>query len=109
MQHHQARKIAREAMVLLKNDGDILPIRGNKKVAFIGKFAETPRYQGGGSSHINVSDELSALEAVRSVCKVSYAPAFSLKEDTVDETAQEEAVQIAAQSDLAVLFLGLPE
>ena len=94
---------------MLEEYGDILPIRGNKKVAFIGKFAETPRYQGGGSSHINVSDELSALEAVRSVCKVSYAPAFSLKEDTVDETAQEEAVQIAAQSDLAVLFLGLPE
>ena len=52
MQHHQARKIAREAMVLLKNDGAVLPIRGNRKVAFIGRFAEKPRYQGGGSSHI---------------------------------------------------------
>ena len=40
MQHHQARKIAREAMVLLKNDGAVLPIRGNRKVAFIGRFAE---------------------------------------------------------------------
>ena len=109
MQHHQARKIARESMVLLKNDGGLLPIHGNKKVAFIGKFAETPRYQGGGSSHINVSDESSALDAVRSVCKVSYAPAFSLTEDVVDEKLQQEAEALAADSDVVVLFLGLPE
>lgn len=55
MQHHQARKAAREAMVLLKNDGDLLPIRGNKKVTFIGRFAAEPRFQGGGSSHITCS------------------------------------------------------
>lgn len=109
MQHHQARKIAREAMVLLKNDGAVLPIRGNRKVAFIGRFAEKPRYQGGGSSHITVSEELSALEAVRSVCPVTYAPAFSLEEDVVDEALQAEAVEAAKAADVAVLFLGLPE
>lgn len=109
VQHHQARKIAREAMVLLKNDGNLLPIRGNRKVAFIGRFAENPRYQGGGSSHITVSEELSALEAVRSVCPVTYAPAFSLEEDKVDEALQAEAVAAAAEADVAVLFLGLPE
>lgn len=109
VQHHQARKIAREAMVLLKNDGGVLPIRGNKKVAFIGRFAEKPRYQGGGSSHITVSEELSALEAVRSVCPVTYAPAFSLEEDTVDEALLAEAVEAAKAADVAVLFLGLPE
>ena len=109
MQHHQARKIAREAMVLLKNDGGLLPIRGNKKVAFIGRFAEKPRYQGGGSSHITVSEELSALEAVRSVCPVTYAPAFSLEEDAVDEALQAQAVETAKAADVAVLFLGLPE
>ena len=109
VQHHQARKIAREAMVLLKNDGAVLPIRGNRKVAFIGRFAEKPRYQGGGSSHITVSEELSALEAVRSVCPVTYAPAFSLEEDVVDEALQAEAVEAAKAADVAVLFLGLPE
>lgn len=109
VQHHQARKIAREAMVLLKNDGGVLPIRGNKKVAFIGRFAEKPRYQGGGSSHITVSEELSALEAVRSVCPVTYAPAFSLEEDAVDEALLTQAVETAKAADVAVLFLGLPE
>lgn len=109
MQHHQARKLARESMVLLKNDGGLLPLRASGKVAFIGAFAKTPRYQGGGSSHINAADELSALEAVRSVCPVSYAPGFELTSEEPDAALAAEAVALAQASDVAVLFLGLPE
>ena len=109
VQHHQARKYAREAMVLLKNDGAVLPIRGNRKVAFIGQFAEKPRYQGGGSSHINVTEELSALEAVRSVCPVTYAQGFDMETDSVDAAMEAEAVRLAGEADVAVLFIGLPE
>lgn len=108
-QHHAARKAARQSMVLLKNEGSLLPIRGNKKVAFIGEFAAAPRYQGGGSSHINASEVLSALEAVRSVSKVTYARGFSANEDTMTETQLTEAVCIAKEADIAVLFLGLPD
>ena len=108
-QHHVARKLAREAMVLLKNDGDLLPIRGNKKVAFIGKFAEKPRFQGGGSSHINVAEQLSSLEAVRSVCPVTYAPGFGIETDEIDETLEAEAVRVAQEADIVVAFLGLPD
>ena len=108
-QHHMARKLAREAMVLLKNEGDLLPIRGNKKVAFIGKFAKEPRYQGGGSSHIRATEELSALQAVRSVCPVTYAQGYDTAADQVDEALQQEAVHAAEAADIAVLFLGLPD
>ena len=107
VQHHQARKFAREAMVLLKNDGNLLPITGNKKVAFIGGFAEKPRFQGGGSSHINCTEILSALEAVRAVCPVTYAEGFSVDDMEADPAKQAEAVKAAAEADIAVLFLGL--
>ena len=109
VQHHVARKIAREAMVLLKNDGNLLPIRGNQKVAFIGGFAEKPRFQGGGSSHINCTEVLSALEAVRSVSPVTYAQGFEPDAVEADEEKLAEAVRAAKEADIAVLFLGLPE
>jgi beta-glucosidase len=50
--HHQARKVARESMVLLKNEDDFLPLAKSGSIALIGALATTPRYQGGGSSHI---------------------------------------------------------
>ncbi|MDO4484070.1 MAG: glycoside hydrolase family 3 C-terminal domain-containing protein [Clostridia bacterium] len=109
LQHHQARKFARESMVLLKNDNNLLPIRGNKKIAFIGKFAESPRFQGGGSSHINTAETLSALEAVRSVSPVKYARGFETDRDEIIPELVDEAVAIAKDADLAVLFLGLPD
>ena len=107
--HHQARKLAREAMVLLKNDGALLPIRGNKKVAFIGAFAEKPRFQGGGSSHINCSEETSALDAVRSVGAVRYAQGFRTENNEVDDALEAEALAAARDAEIAVLFLGLPD
>ena len=52
-QHEFSRKVAEESLVLLKNDG-ILPLKKEQKIAFIGQYAKKPRYQGGGSSHINI-------------------------------------------------------
>lgn len=109
MQHHMARRIAREAMVLLKNEGDVLPLRGNKKIAFIGKFAKEPRFMGGGSSHINASHVTSALDAVRSVSPVTYAQGYDTQCDQIDPALVQEAVQAAAAADVAVMFLGLPD
>ncbi len=108
--HHLARRIARESMVLLKNEENLLPIRGSKKVAFIGKFAEEPRFQGGGSSHIHASEVLSAMQAVRSVHSgVAYAQGYSTKEDMISPELIAQAVQTAKEADIAVLFLGLPD
>ncbi len=108
-QHHLARKIARESMVLLKNEDNLLPIHGNKKVAFVGLFAKKPRYQGGGSSHINVSEELSVLDAVRSVSPVRYAQGYVTDRDEIVPELEQEAVEAAREADVAVLFLGLPD
>ena len=107
-QHHLARKIARESAVLLKNDG-ILPLKSKGKIAFIGAFAETPRYQGGGSSHINASEITSALQAVRSVAKVDYAKGYSIETDQVNPELQAAAVALAKEADVAVVFAGLTD
>lgn len=60
--HELAREIASQCMVLLKNEDHILPLSKTETAAFIGKFAESPRFQGGGSSHINCHKVESALE-----------------------------------------------
>lgn len=107
--HKLAAKIAGESMVLLKNEGVLpLPAQG-KKIAFIGKFAETPRFQGGGSSHINSFKITSALEAVKEVAEVTYAQGFDVKEDVIDQAMLNQAVETAKEADVAVIFAGLPD
>lgn len=109
-EHHQtARELGREAMVLLKNENHLLPLNTDKKIAFIGAFAKKPRYQGGGSSHIHVSEELSALESVKEFCHVEYAEGFLTDSAETDSVLLEKAVETAKQVDVAVLFLGLPD
>jgi len=106
--HETARLIAQETMVLLKNE-NILPLSSDKKIAFIGKYAKTPRYQGGGSSHIYSRKITSALDAVTEYCEVTYAQGFDDTEDVIDETLQNEAVAVAKEADIAVVFAGLPD
>ena len=107
--HKLAAKIAGESMVLLKNEGVLpLPAQG-KKIAFIGKFAETPRFQGGGSSHINSFKITSALEAVKEVAEVTYAQGYDVKEDVIDQAMLDQAVETAKEVDVAVIFAGLPD
>lgn len=107
--HELAAKIESECMVLLKNDDNILPLDKNKKLAFIGKFASIPRFQGGGSSHINSYKVTSALEAVKDICEVSYAEGYITSEDKTDKKLLNEAVETAKNCDIAVLFVGLPD
>ena len=96
-------------MVLLKNEGVLpIPVQG-KKIAFIGKFAETPRFQGGGSSHINSFKITSALEAVKDVAQVTYAQGYDVKEDVIDQVMLDQAVEVAKEADVAVIFAGLPD
>lgn len=106
--HELARKVAEETIVLLKNDG-VLPLSEQDEIAFIGKYAMKPRYQGGGSSHINSHKITSALDAVRGMGNISFAMGFDDKEDKTNEKLLAEAVETAKKAKVAVVFAGLPD
>ena len=113
--HHElSRRAAAECVVLLTNEGSLLPLADDlERVAVIGEFARSPRFQGAGSSKVNptrVDDALGALRAqLGSSVTVDFAPGFGVDDPAadVDELAA-EAVEAASGADVAVLFLGLP-
>lgn len=109
--HALARRAAADSMVLLKNSDALLPLDAKQSVAVIGAFAVTPRYQGGGSSHIAPTRMDAALDAIKEAAEgeVGYAEGYSLSGEAVDEARLEEAVKLAASKDAAVIFAGLPE
>lgn len=104
-----ARQAAVESMVLLKNEDATLPVAKGAKIAVIGEFARTPRYQGAGSSLINPTKLTSFLDALeeRGVA-ADFAPGFTLDDAAQDPTLTEQAVTAAQQADVVLLFLGLP-
>lgn len=107
--HEKAVKIETESAVLLENNG-ILPLKEDVKVVYIGEYAEKPRYQGGGSSHINASKVTSALESARAKGrKVSYVKGFPADKDEENEEELRAAVQSAKDAGAAVVFAGLPD
>ncbi|MBR7927564.1 glycoside hydrolase family 3 C-terminal domain-containing protein [Aerococcaceae bacterium zg-ZUI334] len=105
--HEIARSLAEESIVLLKNDEGILPIKENQTVAYIGQYAKIPRYQGGGSSHINSHKVESALSVAGE--NVTFAQGFDDSTEEINHDLQSEAVRVARESDVAVLFVGLPD
>lgn len=111
--HALAREVARESMVLLKNEDSILPISKGSKIAIIGDFVNKPRYQGGGSSHINPTKLDNVLEEVKNLsgkqAEISFAEGFDLNSDEINEALFEEAKEVALNSDIAVIFAGLPD
>ncbi len=114
--HALAREAAGRSIVLLKNDGALLPLAADQKIAVIGAFATEPRFQGAGSSLINPTRVDNALDELLVVGgeNVSYAAGFAVEGGAVaasGRTAEElraEAVGVARTADVAVLFLGLP-
>lgn len=108
--HALAREAAGRSIVLLKNDGGILPLAPDASVAVVGEFARTPRFQGGGSSHINPTRLDSALDAFGAVdgLTVGFAPGFAFDGSDAD-ALRAEAVTLASAHDVVVAFLGLPD
>lgn len=111
--HRLARETARETMVLLKNENDILPLQKNRKIAVIGEMADKVRYQGGGSSHIHPTQLDHAYQEIIKLAgdaaTVVYAQGYDIELDDISEALIDEARQQAASSEVAVLFLGLPD
>lgn len=106
--HAMARKVSEESMILLKNEG-VLPLSETEDVVFIGKYAKQPRYQGGGSSHVNSFKVVSAAQAAEDMEHVSVVQGYDDKEDKIDETMEKEAVEAAKKAKAAVIFAGLPD
>lgn len=107
--HALAVALAKESAVLVQNLG-ALPLREGQRVAYIGAFAETPRYQGGGSSHVNTHAAVGALFTARAKGRmVSYVEGFPADRDQRDEEEFLRAVSAAEEADVAVIFAGLPE
>lgn len=107
-QHKLAGDIAAECMVLLKNADKILPLNKQDSIAFIGEFADKPRFQGGGSSHINCFKTTSALEAAKGY-NVKYARGYDAAKDIATDDMIAEAVALAKSVKVAVVFAGLPD
>ena len=107
--HLLAQKAAEESITLLENNG-VLPLTGDKKVAFIGKFIETPRYQGAGSSKVNPYrlDNVLDLLPNSGLSYIGYEPGFHLN-GKKSKRREKRAIKLAKEADIVVLFLGLDE
>ena len=108
--HALARRAAGESVVLLKNDDALLPLAEGARVAVIGDFAETPRYQGAGSSAVNSIKVDTFLDCLKDsgLHSVGFAPGFD-RQGKPDAAKQAEAVALAAEADAVLLCLGLDE
>jgi beta-glucosidase len=111
--HALARVLAAECAVLLKNDRGTLPLERPASVLVVGEFATTPRYQGGGSSHVNatrVDEPLAFLKAYGATlgADVTYARGYDTQGQD-GEVLREEAVRAARDAEVVVIFAGNPE
>ena len=107
--HEYAKKVAEETIVLLKNEDGLLPLSEKEEIAFIGKYARQPRFQGGGSSHINSHKVTGAWDVVKDWGNITFAEGYGDQEDVTDEALIAEAVEKAGKAKAAVIFAGLPD
>ena len=108
--HAMAEKASEGSIVLLKNNGNILPLAAGAKVAVIGDFAETPRYQGAGSSVVNPTKLDSAMGVIGNfdLNVVGFAKGYP-RVGAGDAAMQAEAVELAKKADYVLLYIGLDE
>ena len=106
--HELAVKAAEESIVLLKNENNILPLSKTLMGAcVIGAFAETPRYNGGGSSKVYTEHSISFLDAINR--ELPFARGYSLKPNSDSKALLFNAVDLASRSKTVLYFMGLPE
>ena len=109
-QHEAVRKAAEKCIVLLKNEGAVLPLRGDVKLAVIGDFALAPRYQGAGSSMVNAERVENIAEMLPKYFPncVGCMSGFE-RLDRPNAQLTQEAICLAKQADVVLMCLGLPE
>lgn len=110
--HSLARRVAAESSVLLKNEGNLLPLSQSGEIAIIGAFAKESRYQGTGSSQVTPTHLEPAFDAIRSMvpdsCTLTYARGYDAAPNEVSSELLAEAVAAAEKADAVILFAGLP-
>ncbi|MFE7846738.1 family 78 glycoside hydrolase catalytic domain [Microbacterium sp. NPDC057407] len=112
-EHHAlARRAAGAAIVLLRNENDVLPLAPGQKVAVLGELAVRPQFQGGGSSHVNptrLDIPLDELRRALGAENLAYAPGYAVDGGADAAELRADAAELAAESDVAVVFVGLYE
>ena len=108
--HALARRAAAESVVLLKNEDDLLPLKLGQSVALIGDFAQTPRYQGAGSSSVNATrvDNLKDAAEADDITLAGFCAGYE-RSGTPNPAFVEEAAALARKADVVVLCMGLDE
>lgn len=106
--HEMAKLIADETIVLLKNE-NVLPLSVEEKILFVGPFAKKPRFQGGGSSHINSYRPTNAYDSVPLGASVDYVEGYSLSDADDQLLLRRELVEKARKYHKVVAFIGLPD
>ena len=108
--HGIARRAAAESTVLLKNEGNILPLKAGAKVAIVGDFAFVPRYQGAGSSLVNPTkiETVAELIGTYDLQVVGMSRGYS-RNGQEDAAVKKEALDIASKADIVLYFFGLNE
>lgn len=108
--HALARRAAAESVVLLKNEDDLLPLKPGQSVALIGDFAQTPRYQGAGSSSVNATrvDNLKDAAEADAITLAGFCAGYE-RSGTPNPAFVEEAAALARKADVVVLCMGLDE
>lgn len=110
--HHEiARKAAGESIILLENKNDILPLENKTKVAIIGDFAFTPRYQGAGSSIVNTTkldSIISSIDEYKNLEVVAKSLGYE-RVDNINDELLKEALEVAKKADVVILAFGLDE
>lgn len=102
--HALAASVAEESLVLLRNEEGLLPLDAGEKIAVVGELAETPRFQGGGSSHMNPARLDIPRDAIAEHARVIYEPGY--KGEHTDDELVARAVTAAEQADAVVVFVG---
>lgn len=108
--HNRGLEVARESVVLLKNEGNILPLPKRTKVAVVGDFFANARYEGAGSSNVNA---LFVDQAEQNIGEygwdvVGYAKGFD-RYGKADNKLVNEALSVTANAEVTILFCGLDE
>jgi len=108
--HALAREAASQSAVLLKNDDKLLPLSAGTSVAVLGAFAQSPRYQGAGSSKVQpILIDSPFDEIVKLGMNAEFAAGYREEADATDEALLQEACDLARGKDVVLIFAGLPD